>query len=380
MAYDEARARTVLFGGYDISVSSDTWEWDGSVWTLRTNLDAVPPERMRHAMAYDPVRARIVLYGGRQTYAYGSALGDTWEWDGLHWANVGVNGPSRSDHAMAYDPAYGNVLMAGGNDGVYDVADAWLWSGSNWTPATGFTSTSGKSALAYDAWLQEMVVAVGVAMVYDSARERVVRFDGSDGSTWEYTGCKSDADCVDDDLCNGAEKCNGSTCVGGTPCPSFACGAYPINGAPPMCNPTTGECATHSCDDYNPCTKDECLGNYSDYRCYNTPVAGCVSSNDAGVDAAYVPDAADDAPRRPESIPDTTPDTTPDAGTAPRSSTTGSDCSCRTAPGRPNTAPPLFLLFAISAIASRARRKNLSVPRPHQREGQLPGPKGRHDR
>jgi hypothetical protein len=35
MAYDPARARTVLFGGYDGQRNfNDTWEFDGSAWRL----------------------------------------------------------------------------------------------------------------------------------------------------------------------------------------------------------------------------------------------------------------------------------------------------------------------------------------------------------
>ena len=34
MAYDAARGKVVLFGGYDGQTNlADTWEWDGQAWT-----------------------------------------------------------------------------------------------------------------------------------------------------------------------------------------------------------------------------------------------------------------------------------------------------------------------------------------------------------
>lgn len=59
MAYDSARGRVVLFGGQG---SSDTWEWDGNDWTLRSPNNS-PPARSRHAMAYDSARQHVVLFG-----------------------------------------------------------------------------------------------------------------------------------------------------------------------------------------------------------------------------------------------------------------------------------------------------------------------------
>jgi hypothetical protein len=90
MAFDEARSVSVLFGGHhgprppDGNLLKDTWEWDGSVWTERTTSTA-PAPRSAHGMAYDSARAVTVLFGGNG----GSApLGDTWEWDGATWSSL----------------------------------------------------------------------------------------------------------------------------------------------------------------------------------------------------------------------------------------------------------------------------------------------------
>jgi hypothetical protein len=78
MAYDSARGRVVLFGG-GVSVGpgtlQDAWEWDGAAWAEVTPDGPVPSARVPAGMAYDAARGRMVLFGG-----YGSGfLQDTWE-------------------------------------------------------------------------------------------------------------------------------------------------------------------------------------------------------------------------------------------------------------------------------------------------------------
>jgi hypothetical protein len=129
MAYDRLRDRVVLFGGSDASgLLGDTWEWDGSAWSLRATTG--PPARERHAAVYDSVRQRVVMFGGES--ATGS-LGDTWEWDGVTWMQVASSGPSpRNRHAMAYDALRQQVIIQGGTtDGVDVLDDTWAY-----TPAT----------------------------------------------------------------------------------------------------------------------------------------------------------------------------------------------------------------------------------------------------
>src|SRR5262249_8617046 len=66
MACDTLRGRTALFGGYDASATpiwyGDTWEWDGSTWSLRSAFFG-PAARFEQCMAFDPVRGRVVMYG-----------------------------------------------------------------------------------------------------------------------------------------------------------------------------------------------------------------------------------------------------------------------------------------------------------------------------
>ncbi|MBI5527519.1 MAG: C-type lectin domain-containing protein [Deltaproteobacteria bacterium] len=88
MAYDSARGRVLLFGGYDGGAfKQDIWEWNGAAvqWTERTPAGAKPSARNWNAMAYDSARGRVLLFGGSD----GAYKQDTWEWDGGATSHAG---------------------------------------------------------------------------------------------------------------------------------------------------------------------------------------------------------------------------------------------------------------------------------------------------
>ena len=228
MAYDAARGRVVLFGGYDFFSGlalADTWEWDGNTWVATTPATS-PPGRYGQAMVYDSARQRIVLFGGAGDVG---DLADTWEWDGSTWIQrtPAASPPPREFGALAYDGARGRAVLFGGFDGVSYLADTWEWDGSTWiqrTPAAhppgrtwqmlAFDEGRGRAVLfgGYDgssplgdtwewdgnAWLETTPDAspsprVVGAMVFDRARSRAVLFGGYDGraplaDTWEWDG------------------------------------------------------------------------------------------------------------------------------------------------------------------------------------------------
>jgi hypothetical protein len=75
MVYDSGHGRTVLFGGWRSgSALGDTWEWDGIAWTVAGNTG--PATRFGHAMAFDSGRERTILFGGNGN---SGVFGDTWE-------------------------------------------------------------------------------------------------------------------------------------------------------------------------------------------------------------------------------------------------------------------------------------------------------------
>jgi hypothetical protein len=180
MSYDMARSRVVLFGGDARAIPtgstylSDTWEWDGSIWTART-LAASPSARFGHAMAYDWTRARHVVFGGH-------VRSDTWEFDGNNWnaMRTSASPPAAAHHAMAYDALRRRVVLFGGEGITIDpFADTYEWDGTEWLWRGAVSGPSGRS---------------GHAMAYDVARGRVVLFGGAlaggtmSAETWEWDG------------------------------------------------------------------------------------------------------------------------------------------------------------------------------------------------
>ena len=183
MAYDEARGKTVLYGGakLDRSAPTETWEWDGRKWTMI----ATPGPGTRHhfPMVYDSQRKQVVLFGGlSQDYKLHH---DTWAWDGKTWQKLSDGGPPpRYHHRMAFDSQSGVIVLFGGLGGGQPPAtfdDTWIWDGQHWTEIK--TASPSKRS--------------DNVMAYDPVRHRVVLFGGSywDGKvtthyddTWEWDG------------------------------------------------------------------------------------------------------------------------------------------------------------------------------------------------
>jgi hypothetical protein len=137
VAFDEARGRVVLFGGYvnGVRALDDTWTYDGVSWSPVAGPG--PSARAMGAMAFDRARGRVVLNGGAATAgAIGFVpLGDTWEWDGASWSQVNVSGPgARGGAGFAWDSARRCLVLFGGVPVYYpvpdDVGDTWCYDGA----------------------------------------------------------------------------------------------------------------------------------------------------------------------------------------------------------------------------------------------------------
>ncbi len=188
LAFDRARSVAVLFGGWNETALGDTWEWDGGTWSFRADLG--PSPRERHAMAFDSARGVTVLFGGSEADGSGACLGDTWEWDGSSWTLVSESGPvPRAEHALAFDAARRVTVLFGGRyyDGASQttihLSDTWEWNGFAWTLRTA----AGPSARAQH------------GLAYDPHRRVTLLFGGSAGpcgwdscqffdDTWEWNG------------------------------------------------------------------------------------------------------------------------------------------------------------------------------------------------
>jgi hypothetical protein len=187
MTYDSTRGVVVLFGGDDGTLCSDTWEWNGSVWTdvspggvEGTNF---PTARRSHAMVYDSALDIVVLFGGDD----GSYCSDTWEWNGTTWTDVSPGGVAGTDfplarhsHAVAYDSGGGALLLFGGTGTGGRLGDAWEWNGSAWSDV----STTGTDGVDFPS------ARYNHAMTYDPVRSVIIVFGGDNGSycsdIWEY--------------------------------------------------------------------------------------------------------------------------------------------------------------------------------------------------
>lgn len=185
MSFDAARGKAVMFGGRSGATAyQDTWEWDGAAgtWTDRTPASVNPPPRYRHAMAFDQGRARLVVFGGFDGFSV--LFDDTWEWNGAAgtWTKIApaLKPSKREQHAMAFDSKRGTVVLFGGFDGVVKQ-DTWEWDGAamTWTEQTLPTGNP--------------PARFSHAMATDVGRSAVLMFGGSAGgagsqSSWEWRG------------------------------------------------------------------------------------------------------------------------------------------------------------------------------------------------
>lgn len=129
----ELGSRVVLFGGVGGGGTAlgDTWDWDGTRW-FRHAVPG-PPGRRRHTMT--TVGDKVLLFGGESYVS--SQLNDLWEWNGTVWnqRNPITSPPPRNQHGAA---ALGSSLLIFGgyttNSGAAQLlGDTWLWNGSRWT-------------------------------------------------------------------------------------------------------------------------------------------------------------------------------------------------------------------------------------------------------
>ncbi len=171
------QGRLALFGGYGpgFATSSETWEWNGATWTLRSPTSR-PPGRVTSASVARLSARQVMVFGG-------ALLGDTWLWDGNEWSAPAEPGvaPSARQSPMVFDPDRRRAIIYGGfGVGVGFFGDMWTWHDGAWTLITRRTTGPGTRA------------SHGAA--FDIDRGRFVLFGGRPGGstrlddTWEWTG------------------------------------------------------------------------------------------------------------------------------------------------------------------------------------------------
>ncbi|HEY6379773.1 MAG TPA: hypothetical protein VI316_11405, partial [Candidatus Dormibacteraeota bacterium] len=180
VAYDPVTGGAVAFGGQPSD--SETWTWDGHLWTLRRPTTS-PPARTEASLTDDPYTHTAVLFGGK--LASGEASADTWTWDGNDWAqeHPASSPPPDLLQPMTYDPIHHEVVLvvtccrtAGG----ISTEQTWSWDGTTWTRHQPASSPP---------------PLLTATMTFDPASQRVLLYGGDDlraarvsTDTWSWDG------------------------------------------------------------------------------------------------------------------------------------------------------------------------------------------------
>jgi hypothetical protein len=222
MAWDATSGRMILFGGStsldptNSPALADTWAWDGTEWTALAPTMA-PVGRASHTMTGDAARGTIVLFGGASPASPNLNLSDeTWTWDGSGWTQqVPARRPAaRASHGAAYDPMRKRVVIFGGGAyGFPSLSDSWEWDGTDWTQTTPTIRPPPTSQHAMAFGPGGVMVAGGLMSVVLSS---LASSDLSTHSTWRYR--------VRGEACTAASDCDSRQCTDGVCCDSAACG------------------------------------------------------------------------------------------------------------------------------------------------------------
>ncbi|MEZ6035981.1 MAG: hypothetical protein R3F29_00780 [Planctomycetota bacterium] len=171
LVFDVAHNQTLLFGGNQGGNPgfADLWAWNGSSWSLLQIGGPTP--RWNVAMTYDHLRQTVLLFGGRGEWqgAQDQPLADTWEWNGSYWfLHFGVaSPPARELAGLAFDRHRNRAVLLGGIGQSGLLNDTWEWGGAAWTQVAVQGPPNGFGSLSYDPMRGVMVAMRG-------------------GSTWEY--------------------------------------------------------------------------------------------------------------------------------------------------------------------------------------------------
>lgn len=166
LCFDPQSRLVLLFGGLADGLYGDTWGWNGETWSLRSEKGPVGRNRM--AIFRDARRNSVVIHGGYvRVDGQGRSTDDMWEWKGEKWSEVDqgpVKPPPLSNHRAVYDDRRSVAVLFGGSSerGVY-LDETWEWNGATWTRRTPEPrpSARGNFSMAYDAKLKKVVIQGG---------------------------------------------------------------------------------------------------------------------------------------------------------------------------------------------------------------------------
>ncbi|MCA8953163.1 MAG: hypothetical protein KDE27_26865 [Planctomycetes bacterium] len=169
ICYATNRGDCVLLGGYDATGSAlgDTWLWDGApgIWT-NANQPVTP--RYWHAAVFDSIANKAYAFGGADQA--GTLLNELLRWNGQGWTTLSppLQPSARIFPGLAFDPINAEIVMFGGSVGnSTDTGDTWTFDGSNWThhPVTGTAPAGRHSVLAFDGATNKVMLFGGLSYV-----------------------------------------------------------------------------------------------------------------------------------------------------------------------------------------------------------------------
>lgn len=141
-------------------------------WVRRIDVGSCG-DRAGHSMAYDVHRNVTVFFGG--DVPGGTYFNETWEYDGMLWRKIIIDGPApppRAMAAMAYDEVARTMVLAGGEDGNGLLKDTWTYRSTEaghgtWTyagdmpAAFGLPAERSGASLTFDESAQKLVMIGG---------------------------------------------------------------------------------------------------------------------------------------------------------------------------------------------------------------------------
>jgi hypothetical protein len=152
MAFHSGTGTTVLFGGSDsLGGGTDTtWLYDGTAWTAANVPGARPAPRTGASMTYDPVRDVCVLTCGMHPLT-GMRFDDTWEWDGSAWSLQPTTTAGVLDACFAFLPTTRQAVKFGGLTSMLPFVlngETWEFGAKHGTFGNGCAGVAGVPALA----------------------------------------------------------------------------------------------------------------------------------------------------------------------------------------------------------------------------------------
>jgi hypothetical protein len=197
IAHDSIHRQSLLFGGtYGSQRLGDTWLLTSSGWAVQTPKTH-PTARISSAAAYDSLHSQYILFGGRVQQAKPAACspggapqhlkneyfcGDTWVFTGGNWVqkSLALSPSPREGHAMVFDAARNQVVLFGGTSGSTSTPLNDTWI---WNGTVWKQIIPGHSPPA----------RLWHSMAYDPVHRQVVLFGGDGGThflndTWLWNG------------------------------------------------------------------------------------------------------------------------------------------------------------------------------------------------